>query len=67
MRQDMSKTCNFSIKTQVKEVINSPQVIQMFKTDFLERVADSHASVSQDDIAFLKKMEEGTCQTEDGL
>ena len=47
------KTCNFSIKTQVKEVINPLQVIQMFETDFSERVADSHASVSQDDIAFL--------------
>ena len=62
----VKKTCNFSIKTQMKEVINPLQVIQMFETDFSERVADSHASVSQDDIAFLKKMKEGTCQTEDG-
>ena len=37
----------------MKEVINPLQVIQMFETDFSERVADSHASVSQDDIAFL--------------
>jgi len=50
----------------MKEVINPLQVIQMFETDFSGRVADSHASVSQDDIAFLKKMKEGTCQTEDG-
>lgn len=62
----IKKTCNFSIKTQVKEVINPLHVIQMFETDFSERIAANQASVSQEDIAFIRKMEEGTCQTEDG-
>ena len=62
----IKKTCNFSIQTQVKEVINPSHVIQMFETDFSERRAAKQVSLSQDDITFLKKMEDGTCRTEDG-
>ena len=34
--------------------------------DFSERRGNKQAALSQDDILFLKKMEEGICQTEDG-
>ena len=50
----IKKTCNFSIETQVKEVINLSHVIQMFETDFSERRAAKQVSLSQDDITFLK-------------
>ena len=38
----------------------------MFEMDFSERRRNKQAALSQDDILFLKKMEEGICQTEDG-
>ena len=60
------KICNFAVRTHVKEVINPYQVIKMFEMDFSERRGNKQAALSQDDILFLKKMEEGICQTEDG-
>ena len=57
------RSCNFSVKTNVKEVINPFQVMKM---DFSEKRADRQGTLSQDDLQFLKKMEEGIRQTADG-
>ena len=43
------RSCNFSVKTNVKEVINPFQVMKMFEMDFSERRADKQATLSQDD------------------
>lgn len=47
-----NKTCNFAVKTHVKEVINPFQVIKMFEMDFSERQANRQAALSQDDLKF---------------
>ena len=60
------RSCNFSVKTNVKEVINPFQIMKMFEMDFSEKRADRQATLSQDDLQFLKKMEEGIRQTADG-
>lgn len=60
------RSCNFSVKTNVKEVINPFQVMKMFEMDFSEKRADRQGTLSQDDLQFLKKMEEGIRQTADG-
>ena len=60
------RSCNFSVKTNVKEVINPFQIIKMFEMDFSEKRADRQATLSQDDLQFLKGMEEGIRQTADG-
>ena len=57
--------CNFSVKTNVKEVINPFQVM-MFEMDFSEKRANRQATLSQDDLQFLRKMEESMRQTVDG-
>lgn len=61
-----NRSCNFSVKTNVKEVINPFQVMKMFEMDFSEKRADRQGKLSQDDLQFLKKMEEGIRQTADG-
>ena len=53
------------MKTNVKEVINPFQVMKMFQIDFLEKKANRQATLSQDDLQVLKKME-GNGQTADG-
>ena len=58
--------CNFSVKTNVKEVINPFQVMKMFEMDFSEKRANRQAALSQDDLQFLRKMEESMRQTIDG-
>ena len=58
--------CNFSVKTNVKEVINPFQVMKMFEMDFSEKRANRQATLSQDDLQFLRKMEESIRQTVDG-
>lgn len=60
------RSCNFSVKTNVKKVINLFQVKRMFEMDFSEKRTDRQATLSQDDLQFLKKMEEGSRQTTDG-
>ena len=60
------RICNFLVKTNVKEVINPFKVMKMFEMDFSEKRADRQATLSQDDLQFLKKMEEGIRQTADG-
>lgn len=60
------RSCNFSVKTNVKEVINPFQVMKMFEMDFSEKRTDRQATLSQEDLQFLKKMEEGIRQTADG-
>ena len=60
------RSCNFSVKANVKEVINPFQVMKMFEMDFSEKRADRQATLSQEDLQFLKKMEEGIRQTADG-
>ena len=60
------RSCNFSVKTNVKEVINPFQVMKMFEMDFSEKRADRQGTLFQDDLQFLKKMEEGIRQTADG-
>ena len=60
------RSCNFSVKTNVKEVINPFHIIKMFEMDFSEKRADRQATLSQDDLKFLKRMEEGIQQTADG-
>ena len=42
--------CNFSVKTNVKEVINPFQVMKMFEMDFSEKRANRQATLSQDDF-----------------
>ena len=61
-----NRSCNFSVKTNVKEVINPFQVMKMFEMEFSEKRADRQGKLSQDDLQFLKKMEEGIRQTADG-
>ena len=60
------RSCNFSVKTNVKEVINPFQVIKMFEMDFSEKRTDRQETLSQEDLQFLKKMEKGIRQTADG-
>ena len=60
------RSCNFSVKANVKEVINPFQVTKMFEMDFSEKRTDRQATLSQEDLQFLKKMEEGIRQTADG-
>ena len=60
------RSCNFSVKANVKEVINPFQVMKMFEMDFSEKRTDRQATLSQEDLQFLKKMEEGIRQTADG-
>ena len=59
-----NKTCNLAVKMHVKEVMNLFQVIKMFEMDFSERQTNRGVGLSQDDLTFfLRKMEEGICQT----
>ena len=60
------KGCKFSVTTNVKEVINPFQVMKMFEMDFSEKRTDRQETLSQEDLQFLKKMEEGIRQTADG-
>ena len=40
------RSCNFSVKTNVKEVINPFQVMKMFEMDFSEKRADRQGTLS---------------------
>ena len=59
------KTCHFSVKTQLKEVINPFLIKQMLELDFSERKVEGRM-LSQNDRNFLKKMEERIHQEHDG-
>ena len=61
-----NRGCNLSVKTNVKEVINPFQVMKMFEMDFSEKRANRQATLSQDDLQFLRTMEESIRQTADG-
>ena len=58
------KTCHFTFKSSVKEVINPVRFREMLESDFSERSSDQ--PMSQDDKTFLLKMEQGVRQREDG-
>ncbi len=59
------KTCYFSVRTTVKEVITPNQIRQMMESDFSER-RTTELPMSLDDKKFILKMENGIRQREDG-
>ena len=53
------RSCNFSVKTNVKDMINPFQVMKMFEMDFSKKRTDRQPTLSLEDLQFLKKKEEG--------
>ena len=56
---------HFTLKTQVKEVLNPQQVSKMFSLDFIERASEEKL-LSIEDHKFLKMVKDGIYQQDDG-
>ncbi|CAB4020563.1 Hypothetical predicted protein, partial [Paramuricea clavata] len=59
------KTCFFSVKTTTKEILNPVQVRQILESDFSEGKTNEQP-ISQDDRKFIRKVEQGIRQRQDG-
>ena len=59
------RMCHFVLKTKVKEIFQSVEVMKMFETDFHEANQDGQG-LSHDDRKFIKKAKEGIHHRDDG-
>ncbi|XP_032425349.1 uncharacterized protein LOC116724101 isoform X1 [Xiphophorus hellerii] len=55
---------HYICKTQIKEV-TGPDVIKALESDFTERAVEE-TSISQEDVCFIRKLQEGIKQKQDG-